>query len=297
MNYIAVDWGTSNFRAIRVTDGQIAAIVQSDQGVGRCQREMLPLILQQQIARLGEHYHQQLPVIVCGMAGSNIGLCDAGYQSLPLAFSALQDKGIPLPGILPNPLTIKAGISSPAEWEVCRGEEMQLLGALYLSDARIFAAVGTHSKWLTVDRDHQQITGLCTLMSGELYNLLLNHSVVGKGLPPQTFSREHFLAGVDSAALAKAQQRDLMTELFRCRGRYILGQFDAAYAACWLSGFLTAHELLTGHPRQQPVCFIGASSLLEHYQLASHHLELPCTTLAAEEALIAGLNKVFEHDV
>ncbi|MBP2168358.1 2-dehydro-3-deoxygalactonokinase [Erwinia toletana] len=297
MNYIAVDWGTSNFRAIRVTDGQIAAIVQSDQGVGRCQREMLPLILQQQITRLGDDYNQQLPVILCGMAGSNIGIYDAGYQSLPLAFSALQDKGIPLPGILPNPLTIKAGISSVAEWEVCRGEEMQLLGALYLSDARVFSAVGTHSKWLTVDRDRQQITTLCTLMSGELYSLLLNHSVVGKGLPPQTFSREHFLTGVDSAALAKAEQRDLMTELFRCRGRYILGQFDAAYAACWLSGFLTAHELLTGHPRQQSVCFIGASSLLEHYQLASHHLGLPCTTLLAEEALIAGLNKVFEHDV
>lgn len=293
MNYIAVDWGTSNFRAMRVRDGHIQATVQSDKGIGRCQREQLPAILQQEIHRLGEHYDSTLPVILCGMVGSNIGIVDAGYQPLPLAFSALQDKGVTLTGILPNPMTVKPGISSPAEWEICRGEEMQLLGGLALSDASVFAAIGTHSKWITVDRQRQQVSHLSTLMSGELYNLLLNHSVVGKGLPPQRFSRELFLAGVDAAAEAKQQQRDLLGELFRCRGRYILGQFDAVFAAAWISGFLIGHELLTGHPQQQEVCFIGAAALLEHYRLACAHLSLPCATLEAEAVLIAGLNKVF----
>lgn len=297
MNYIAVDWGTSNFRAIRVSDGRIAAMVQSDKGIGRCQRAELPAILQQQIHQLGEHYHSTLPVILCGMVGSNIGIIDAGYQPLPLAFSALQGKGIALDGILPNPMTVKPGISSPAQWEVCRGEEMQLLGGLTLSDASVFAAVGTHSKWITVDRHSQQVTDLSTLMSGELYHLLLNHSVVGKGLPPQTFSREHFLAGVDAAAEARRQNSDLLSELFRCRGRYILGQFKADFAAAWISGFLIGHELLTGHPQRQQVCFIGAAALLEHYRLACEHLSLPCTMLEAEQALIAGLNKVFADDI
>ncbi|WP_413737059.1 2-dehydro-3-deoxygalactonokinase [Sodalis sp. RH21] len=145
MNYISVDWGTSNFRAMRVKQGRVVRTVQSEKGVARCPREQLGAVLREELMRLGDDYNEQLPVILCGMIGSNIGIVDAGYLTLPVSFHDLVARGIPLENVLPNPVTVRPGICSREEHEICRGEEMQLAGALTIGEARVFAAVGTHS--------------------------------------------------------------------------------------------------------------------------------------------------------
>lgn len=295
MNYIAVDWGTSNFRAMRVKNGTVIRTVSAECGVGRCEKTSLPGLLRQQLARLEEDYDPSLPVMMCGMIGSNIGIMDAGYLDLPLSFNALFSKGISLDGILPNPLTLRPGICDRRVNEICRGEEMQLAGALTLNDDTVFAAVGTHSKWLSIDRQRQQVDSLRTIMTGELYQLLLNHSVVGKGLPEQQTCESIFLDGVATAQRIDRLECDLVTELFRCRGRYILGELPPEYAGSWLSGLLIGHEILRGHPVEKTVCFIGSPALLTHYQCACDALELPCSTLLAETAIITGLNEVFRY--
>lgn len=296
MNYIAVDWGTSNFRALSVRDGLVVKAVQDSCGVGKCQRDELPGILQQQLLRLDEAYDEQLPVLLCGMIGSNIGIADAGYLDMPLNFSQLFGKGMELPGILPNPLTLRPGICDRRVNEICRGEEMQLAGALAHSDASTFAAVGTHSKWLRVERSQQRVTGLQTIMTGELYHLLLNHSVVGKGLPEQVSSPTAFQAGVETALTVVRTEAELVTELFRCRGRYILDALAKEEAAAWLSGLLLGYEIARGHPGgANTVCFIGSETLLPHYQLACEIMQLRCELLPAEIAMITGLNKVFSY--
>ncbi|MBE5254468.1 2-dehydro-3-deoxygalactonokinase [Mixta mediterraneensis] len=296
MNYIAVDWGTSNFRALSVRDGVLIKSVQDSCGVGKCQQDVLPGMLKQQLLRLDDAYDEQLPVLLCGMIGSNIGIADAGYLDMPLSFSQLLGKGMKLPGILPNPLTLRPGICDKRVNEICRGEEMQLAGALTLSDASTFAAVGTHSKWLKVKRSQQQVTGLQTLITGELYHLLLKHSVVGKGLPEQIPSTAAFQAGVERALSVVQEEAELVTELFRCRGRYILDALAKEDAASWLSGLLMGYEIARGHPGgNKTVCFIGSETLLPHYQQACEISHLRCEVLPAESAMIAGLNEVFRH--
>jgi 2-dehydro-3-deoxygalactonokinase len=98
------------------------------------------------------------------------------------------------------------------------------------------------------------------------------------------------------AQSVEAGHGELVSELFRCRGRYILGALDPACAASWLSGLLIGHEILRGHPGNTRVCFIGSRALLPLYQQACEQIGLPCSTLEAETALIAGLNEVFRHD-
>ncbi|PRD12697.1 2-dehydro-3-deoxygalactonokinase [Pantoea coffeiphila] len=297
MNYIAVDWGTSNFRAFSVRNGVVVKTIQDSCGVGRCQRAELPGILQQQMQRLGEDWDKQLPVLLCGMIGSNIGIADAGYLDMPLSFSQLLGKGRALPGILPNPLTLRPGICDRRVNEICRGEEMQLAGALTQSDVSLFAAVGTHSKWLCVDRTRQRVTGLQTIMTGELYHLLLNHAVVGKGLPEQINSASAFLSGVETAVTVVRDQGELVTELFRCRGRYILDALAKEEAASWLSGLLMGYEILRGHPGgDETVCFIGSEALLPHYQRACEILHCRYELVSAESATLAGFNEVFRHE-
>lgn len=296
MNYIAVDWGTSNFRALSVRNGKVIRAVQDTCGVGTCQQADLARILKHQLLRLEEAYDEQLPVLLCGMIGSNIGIADAGYLDMPLSFSQLFGKGMALLGILPNPVTLRPGICDKRVNEICRGEEMQLAGALTLSDATTFAAVGTHSKWLSIDRIKQQVTGLHTLMTGELYHLLLNHSVVGKGLPEQISSPDAFTAGAETAKEVVKEGAELVTELFRCRGRYILGSLARDEAASWLSGLLMGYEVLRGHPGDDHrVCFIGSESLLPHYQRVCEILQRRYERLPAESAMIAGLNEVFRR--
>ncbi len=64
-----------------------------------------------------------------------------------------------------------------------RGEETQLIGARTLAPSSLYVMPGTHCKW--VQADSQQINDFRTVMSGELHHLLLNHSLIGAGLPPQ----------------------------------------------------------------------------------------------------------------
>ena len=63
MNYIAVDWGSSNFRALSVRNGEVFRSVEAECGVGKCAREALPDILREQLLRLEEGWDETLPVL------------------------------------------------------------------------------------------------------------------------------------------------------------------------------------------------------------------------------------------
>lgn len=76
-----------------------------------------------------------------------------------------------------------------------RGEETQLIGARALAPSSLYVMPGTHCKW--VQADSQQINDFRTVMTGELHHLLLNHSLIGAGLPPQENSADAFTAGLE----------------------------------------------------------------------------------------------------
>lgn len=75
-----------------------------------------------------------------------------------------------------------------------RGEETQLLGARALAPSSVYVMPGTHCKWVLADR--RQIHDFRTVLTGELHHLLLQHSLVGAGLPPQETSAAAFAAGL-----------------------------------------------------------------------------------------------------
>ncbi|PMU87476.1 2-dehydro-3-deoxygalactonokinase, partial [Pseudomonas sp. GP01-A4] len=60
--------------------------------------------------------------------------------------------------------------------DVMRGEETQILGA-GVRDG-ILVLPGTHSKWATLEAG--RVTGFRTAMTGELYAVLLRHSLLGR---------------------------------------------------------------------------------------------------------------------
>lgn len=300
MNYIAVDWGSSNFRAMRVQDGNIVATVQSSAGVGRfADKAELNAVLANEMKRLGSNYSEDLPVMMCGMIGSNLGICDVGYRNLPLSIKALKSRGVQVDAELPNPTYIKPGIACRDSWDVCRGEELQILGAASRFDSEVFVAAGTHSKWVQVDKSGTEpvVTKLHTFMTGEMYKLLLDHSLVGKGLPEQEESNELFIRGIEAAKAMASEQRDIITELFKCRARYVLGQIEAKHTASYLSGLLIGHEVRSMAPRtDKAITLIGSDALLPRYRAACEMLGVACNCLTLEETVLLGFNEVFNGD-
>ena len=87
-------------------------------------------------------------------------------------------------------------VSHDDNHNVMRGEETQLIGARTLAPSSLYVMPGTHCKW--VQADSQQINDFRTVMTGELHHLLLNHSLIGAGLPPQENAADAFAAGLDA---------------------------------------------------------------------------------------------------
>ena len=78
-----------------------------------------------------------------------------------------------------------------------RGEETQLLGAIGIDERGVLAVLpGTHSKWARVE--HGRVVDFTTFMTGELYGVLIDHSMLGRlaGHEPGRFSRDAFSRGV-----------------------------------------------------------------------------------------------------
>lgn len=79
---------------------------------------------------------------------------------------------------------------------------------------------------------HDVIHSFTTVMTGELFDVLRHHSLLGRGLPAAAPHPESFDRGV-MAGLAAS---DTMTELFTVRARHILGHLPAQQVDDYLSG-------------------------------------------------------------
>jgi len=134
------------------------------------------------------------------MIGSRQGWVEAPYVDCPASLTALSDHLVEVPlgslAIVPGVATRDAA-GLP---DVMRGEETQLLGAVGADESGVLAVLpGTHSKWARVE--HGRIVDFTTFMTGELYAVLIDHSMLGRiaGHEPGRLSREAFSQGVAHA--------------------------------------------------------------------------------------------------
>ncbi|GAL31482.1 2-dehydro-3-deoxygalactonokinase [Vibrio variabilis] len=83
-----------------------------------------------------------------------------------------------------------------------RGEEVQLIGAASLLGESTFHAVmpGTHSKYALME--DSCLKAFSTFMTGEMYSVLSQHTILGRGLSTDTASKsaKAFLKGVEESS-------------------------------------------------------------------------------------------------
>ena len=297
---IAIDWGTTSLRGVLIdAQGLVAERRALPQGILQVAPGEFP-------ASFEKHFGDWLSLapdlcLLSGMVGSRQGWQEAAYCPCPAGFDELCRHLHWLPASRDVPTAIVPGMSvAPVDGahavsgvpDVMRGEEIQVFGALELmgQQSGLLVLPGTHSKWVHVQ--DRKVTRFKTFMTGELFALLMQHSILGK-------TSEH-QAPLDEAAFVQGVQRgqkeDALSHLlFGVRSLSLFDVLDAAQSPSYLSGLLLGQELLGMKPAaHSTVAVIGNEALAERYRLAL--AQVPCeTVLMGDEATWAGHQAIYAH--
>jgi 2-dehydro-3-deoxygalactonokinase len=244
----AVDWGTSSFRLwLLDAAGAMLAERRSGEGMLTADAEGFGPILEKHLGAVSAP--QNLPVIVCGMAGARQGWIEAPYVTLPADLDGILAGSVPVSGQgsgQTRKIRILPGLAqrSAEAPDVMRGEETQLAGVLPLfsSGRHLVCMPGTHSKW--VEATDGVITGFGTWLTGELFSVLSKQSILrhslGENAAPALPDTPAFVAACTEAL---AQGGDIGPSLFRIRAATLLQDLASADAAARLSGLLIGAEI------------------------------------------------------
>lgn len=235
--FIAVDWGTTNRRAYLIGgDGGCVAEFEDGKGVLSVEQGDFPAAVGEIRERLGDK-----PLLLAGMVGSNRGWVEARYVACPAGIDDLV-QALVWPesdaAIIPGASFVEGDRA-----DVMRGEEVQVLGATeagLIPQDSLVCHPGTHNKWIEIRGG--RIESFRTVMTGELFNLLKEHSILSDLLSLPAEAGAAFDRGV-SCGLASA---DLQAELFAVRARVLLGQAERDDAASFTSGLLIGGDVRIG---------------------------------------------------
>lgn len=285
--WIAVDWGTSNLRAWAMgPGGAVLDHAESPDGMGKLGRDAFePALLRLINPWLGDG---TTTVIACGMVGSRQGWFEAPYRTTPCApldATAL----VVAPTTDPRLHVLLApGLRQLAPADVMRGEETQIAGALALSPGfdGVLCLPGTHSKWVHVSAG--EVVSFQTFMTGELFALLSEQSVLRHGMQGDGWDD---IAFDEALAAALSRPEKIAARLFSLRAEGLIAGLGPAAARARLSGLLIGVELAGSKPYWlgQPVALVGAEKLSNTYARALRAQGAAPRLLSATDCTLAGL--------
>jgi 2-dehydro-3-deoxygalactonokinase len=145
---------------------------------------------------------------------------------------------------------------------------------------------GTHTKWAQVRAG--EVAGFQTFMTGELFALLSEHSVLRHGMAGDGWDDGAFDTGVSDAL---SQPERLAARLFSLRAEGLLIGLAPAAARARLSGLLIGAELAAARPwwLGQPVGIVGATGVSAAYARALEAQQVDARMMDATDCTLAGL--------
>ena len=292
---IAVDWGTSSLRGARLgAAGQVLESRQFPRGIMTVAPGQFDAVYQE---CFGDWMQAQGALcLISGMAGSQQGWQEAPYCPCPAGFEELTAR---LHWVQAGQLAIVPGLSCLHEdglpvpqHDVMRGEEIQIFGALALTGLRDVTVVlpGTHSKWAQVQQG--RVTGFRSFMTGEVFALLSQHSILSRTLPADApWHEDAFVQGVQLAQRTPS----VLSSIFATRTLALFGSLPAAQHPSFLSGLLIGEELRAMQPESiGALLLVGSAALTPRYQCALQALGLTARSLG-DEATWAGHLALARH--
>ena len=127
-------------------------------------------------------------------------------------------------------------------------------------------------------------------MTGELFNLLKEHSILSQLLERPAVPGEAFAAGVRHGL----QNDDLQSELFAVRARVLLGRAPRDDSASYTSGLLIGSDLRIGLSEAPPgpVMVMGRPELTALYVAALTEAGVEGVELDGEQCFLAGIRHI-----
>ncbi len=267
---LAADWGTSNFRLFLYSaDGEVIARHAANIGL----RNLGVLSFEQALTSVmkDDFARPDLPILLSGMVGSRQGWVEAPYVACPAGLKQV------VAGLVAAPsdklkVRIAPGVTAPADHpgliNVMRGEETQLFGVAGATGDGVYVLPGTHSKWARVEDG--VITGFSSYMTGEMFQVLKSHSILGTLMADDIDDEAAFTLGIDRAM----DDKSFLSLVFSVRTEALFGHIQPQSLSSYLSGLLIGSEVRTEITRhgKRPVGLIGDGTLSNLYKRALLHV-------------------------
>lgn len=291
VSWVAVDWGTTHLRVWAISsDGGIIASRKSEQGMSTLERAGFEPALRNLIFDLMPT-DRDTPIIACGMVGSRQGWTDSGYVATPCAPPSITRSATPEDTNLP--VHILSGVKQAKPADVMRGEETQIAG--YLRKRPDFDGVvclpGTHTKWVHVSAG--EIVSFQTYMTGELFSLLSDRSVLRHSMVTDTWDDNAFAGAINDAM---ARPASFAAHLFTLRADSLINDVPPETVRSRLSGLLIGLELAAARPYWlgRKVTIVGRIDLARLYLLALQAQGLAPELADCDDMALLGLTAAYE---
>lgn len=293
INFIAVDWGTSNLRLWAIDhNDEVVCKRTSDQGMSVLSADEFETVLVGLIEDLLSN-NEIMPIIVCGMAGSKSGWMEAPYESVPVSLS--EHKGIVSPKTKDHRISVKIlpGLKQNQPEDVMRGEETQIAGFLkcYPDYSGCLCLPGTHTKWVLIEKG--SVTSFQTSMAGELFNILNHHSILRLTLDSSKWDEQEF---INSAQRIMVEPALLLPMLFRIRARTLVLEKISTPTEAVLSGLLIGSDVSSSKAywENKSVFILGEDKLAKLYAHTLLTQNIDVRIFNVEKASLNGLISAYK---
>jgi len=266
---IAIDWGTTSFRAYLFDSHRVIIdTIAASAGIMQGKNSDFEDVFYTQIGGWLEKL-PNVPVIASGMITSNQGWIETPYLPCPASLTDLS-------GNLTKHLTAKghtiyfvSGVcqKSPTP-NIMRGEETQMAG---LNSSKSMTAVlpGTHSKWIRMEGD--TIQQFSTFMTGEIFAALTQHTILGR-LITENENQDGFVVGVHEGFSSQEEDGGILSKLFGARAMPLLELMSPDSIKDYISGLLLGTEIKeavqSGFGNNVNPVICGTADLVARYKKA-----------------------------
>ena len=276
---IALDWGSTRFRGwLLDANGQALGSFDKELGILKIKDSSFSYIFEK-IVKTWFKDHGRLPVIASGMIGSLQGWMEAPYVETPAGIEEFAKHLVYVPSNSNDEyenqsIAIVPGMNHWDEGvpDVMRGEETQVAGIIWKQkQSGCYVLPGTHSKWVFTKSG--RVESFMTFMSGEIFSVMVEHSILGRLMEGEKRDEEAFTNGCNQALNSS---HGLLSQLFSARTMGLFQQVEAKGIHSFLSGLIIGSEIKEGISRsfqnsnfsETKVKLIGEISLCALYKKA-----------------------------
>ncbi|MEK9873228.1 MAG: 2-dehydro-3-deoxygalactonokinase [Betaproteobacteria bacterium] len=275
---LVADWGTTSLR-IYVLDekGGIVAKRTSDKGILVAKA----LGFEKTFELEADALLDDQQILLGGMIGSRNGWVETEYVDCPATLEGIANRLGTVTWRSQSGISRTAKITPGVRFlgengmsDIMRGEELQILGLMQqITDKHATIVLpGTHSKWVSVTNN--TISTFRTYMTGEVFELLANQSILKSETKTEPFDNNVFLDGVKLGST----ENSLTNLIFQARTQLINGKLQPSSSDSFLSGILIGNEISHEVRNQRLIHLISNAKLSKLYSMALQYFNIESVT-------------------